>query len=124
MAEYFELGEVKVRPGGYFNIQKSGGNPIPGVVNGVTAVIFKSDFGPLNQVVEFTAEEGYADIFGTGGTTDAIQYAINGGAKDLVAVRLGTTERRPLLRSKTPRRKQARTPSRLRQNIRAIWNSP
>ena len=49
MAGTFILGETKVRPGTYFNIQKKGGNATAGVMNGVTAVIFRADFGPLNE---------------------------------------------------------------------------
>ena len=49
MAGTFILGETKVRPGTYFNIQKKGGNAAAGVMNGVTAVIFRADFGPLND---------------------------------------------------------------------------
>ena len=81
MAETYIVGETKVRPGAYFNIQKTGNNAAASIISGVTAVIFKSDFGPLNQAVELNAEDGYADTFGTGGTTDAMQEAINGGAR-------------------------------------------
>ncbi len=43
MAGTFVLGETKIRPGSYFNIQKKGGNVVDGIMNGVTAVIFKAD---------------------------------------------------------------------------------
>lgn len=89
MAGTFILGETKVRPGSYFNIQKKGGNAAAGVMNGVTAVIFKADFGPLNTAVELSAEDGYEPTFGTGLTTDAIKEAIAGGAKTIIACRLG-----------------------------------
>lgn len=89
MAETYIVGETKVRPGAYFNIQKTGTNAAASVISGVTAVIFKSDFGPLNQAIELNAEDGYVDTFGNGGTTDAIQEAINGGAKTIVACRVG-----------------------------------
>lgn len=89
MAGTFILGETKVRPGAYFNIQKKGGNAATGIMNGVTAVIFKSDFGPLNTVVELSPEDGYEKIFGMGLTTDAIQEAIAGGAKTIIACRVG-----------------------------------
>lgn len=89
MAGTFILGEKKVRPGSYFNIQKKGGNAVAGVMNGVTAVIFKADFGPLNTAVELSAEDGYEPTFGTGLTTDAIKEAIAGGAKTIIACRLG-----------------------------------
>lgn len=89
MAGTFILGETKVRPGSYFNIQKKGGNSITGVMNGITAVIFKADFGPLNTAVELSAEDGYEQTFGTGLTTDAIREAIAGGAKTIIACRVG-----------------------------------
>ena len=89
MAGTFILGETKVRPGSYFNIQKKGGNTAAGIMNGVTAVIFKADFGPLNTVVELSAEDGYEQTFGTGLTTDAIREAIAGGAKTIIACRVG-----------------------------------
>ncbi len=89
MAGTFILGETKVRPGSYFNIQKKGGNAAAGIMNGVTAVIFKADFGPLNTAVELSAEDGYEKIFGTGLTTDAIREAAAGGAKTIIACRVG-----------------------------------
>lgn len=89
MAGTFILGEMKVRPGAYFNIQKKGGNSASGVMNGVTAVIFKADFGPLNVAVELNAEDGYEKTFGSGLTTDAIREAIAGGAKTIIACRVG-----------------------------------
>ena len=89
MAGTFILGETKVRPGSYFNIQKKGGNAAAGIMNGVTAVIFKADFGPLNTAVELSAEDGYEQTFGTGLTTDAIREAIAGGAKTIIACRVG-----------------------------------
>ena len=89
MAGTFILGETKVRPGSYFNIQKKGGNAAAGVMNGVTAVIFKADFGPLNTAVELSAEDGYERTFGTGLTTDAMKEAIAGGAKTIIACRVG-----------------------------------
>lgn len=88
MAGYFLVGETKVRPGSYFNIGKNG-NISADVINGITTVIFRSDFGPLEKVTEISLEEGYEDIYGTGGTTDAIQQAFNGGAKTVIACRLG-----------------------------------
>ncbi len=90
MAGTFILGEAKVRPGAYFNIQKKGGNSAAGIMNGVTAVIFKADFGPLNTAVELSAEDGYEKIFGTGLTTDAIREAVAGGAKTIIACRVGS----------------------------------
>lgn len=91
MAGTFILGETKIRPGSYFNIQKKGGNAAASVMNGVTAVIFKADFGPLNTAVELDVSAGddYSKTFGTGLTTDAIREAVAGGAKTIIACRLG-----------------------------------
>lgn len=89
MAGTFILGETKVRPGSYFNIQKKGGNSTSGTMNGVTIAIFRADFGPLNEVVELDAGDGYEKIFGTGLTTDVMREAIAGGAKTIIACRVG-----------------------------------
>lgn len=89
MAGIFKLGEEKVRPGSYYRISTNDKLDVE-IINGVTAVIFRSDFGPLGEVVELSKEENYADLFGTGGTTDAIREAINGGALTILACRLGT----------------------------------
>lgn len=89
MAGTFILGETKVRPGAYFNIQKKGGNDAT-VMNGVTAVIFRADFGPLNTAVELDAADGYESIFGNGLTTDTIREAVAGGAKKIIACRVGS----------------------------------
>ena len=89
MAGIFILGEEKVRPGSYFRIKKNGNDASSTVVNGVTAVIFRSDFGPLVKAVTIGREEGYEGIYGTGGTTDAIREVFKGGANTVIAVRLG-----------------------------------
>lgn len=89
MAGTFVLGEQKVRPGSYFNIQKNSSDSQAATINGVTAVIFKADFGPLNKVVEIEAKAGYEAVFGTGLTTDAIKEAIAGGAQTIIACRVG-----------------------------------
>ena len=89
MAGTYVLGETKVRPGAYFNIQKKGTGQQSGTVSGVTAVLFRSDFGPLNTAVELNPDDGFANTFGNGGTTDAIQEAINGGAQTIIACRVG-----------------------------------
>ena len=89
MAGIFILGEEKVRPGSYFNIRKNDDDSVAAVINGVTAVIFRSDFGPVGEAVELSRDDGYESIFGTSGTTDAMGQALAGGAKTLIACRLG-----------------------------------
>ena len=90
MAGYFEIGETKVRPGSYFNIGNNGDTSTADVVNGVSAVTVKADYGPLGKVIRVTKDENYKDIFGDGGTTEAIGQMFKGGAKEVLAVRLGS----------------------------------
>lgn len=91
MAGYFIPGEVKIRPGAYFNVDKIGDDGGFGAIDGVVAVVFKADFGPINSVTVLERDENYADIYGNGGTTDAIREAIAGGAKKIIACRAGGT---------------------------------
>ena len=101
MAGTFIIGEQKVRPGAYFNVQKNGGDATTSTINGVTAVVFRSDFGPLGKAVELSAQNGYKNTYGDGMTTDAIQEAFNGGANTVIACRLGEggTEGHVILRN-------------------------
>lgn len=89
MAGTFIIGEKKVRPGAYFNVTKKNEGITPAIISGVVGVAFKSDFGPLGTVKELSTSEGYEKTFGTGGTTDAIREAFNGGAITVLAVRIG-----------------------------------
>ncbi len=89
MAGYFRVGEQKIRPGAYFNVSKKGEEHAFGAVDGVVAVLFKSSFGPLGTVKIIEREDGYAQIYGEGGTTDALREALYGGAQKLVACRIG-----------------------------------
>lgn len=89
MPGYFTDGNWQLRPGLYYNIDTPRGNSVVAARDGVVAVLFKSDFGPLNEVVEFTSDENYKTMFGEGGTIDTIDCAIQGGASDIVAVRVG-----------------------------------
>lgn len=89
MAGIFVLGEEKVRPGSYFRIKKNGDDSTTEVINGVTVVVFRSDFGPLGKASVLGRDEGYESTYGTGGTTDAIKEVFKGGADTVIAVRLG-----------------------------------
>ena len=59
MAGIFVLGEEKVRPGSYFRIKKNGDDSTTEVINGVTVVVFRSDFGPLGKASILGRDEGY-----------------------------------------------------------------
>lgn len=90
MAGYFQIGEMKIRPGSYFNVQKRTENNEFGAVDGIVAVLFRSNMGPLGTVKMIEREEGYEKTYGTGGTTDALREAIYGGAQKLIAFRIGS----------------------------------
>lgn len=89
MAGTFMAGELKIRPGAYFNIKNTGNNSANGAQDGVVAVIFKSDFGPLGVAVELNADEGYERTYGTSLTTDVMREALAGGAIRLICCRIG-----------------------------------
>ena len=90
MAGYFNIGESKVRPGAYFNVQTNGDDLSYGAIDGVVAVLFQADMGPLGEARVLSASDGYMKTYGTGGTTDAIREALYGGASRIVACRVGT----------------------------------
>ncbi len=90
MARYLNYGSEATRPGNYFNYDKKGQDKVAGATDGVCAVLFKSNWGPLGEAVVRTADEGYESVFGTGGTTDAIALNIEGGTSELILVRVGT----------------------------------
>ena len=89
MAGTYMVGEVKVRPGTYFNVQKKGDGAAAGATNGIVGVLFKSDWGPLNEAVEVSVDDGYDGTYGNGGTTDAIGLAFEGGAVTAICCRVG-----------------------------------
>lgn len=89
MAGTFIIGETKIRPGTYFNIQKAGDNQIAGAIDGITAIFFKGDFGPLNEAVEITPADGYESLYGTAGTTAAIREVLSAGVTKCICVRVG-----------------------------------
>lgn len=90
MAGYFDLGETKIRPGGYFNVQKADEDSGFGAVDGVVALLFQAQMGPLGVATVIDAKDGYEKVFGTGGTTEVMKEALYGGASKLIAVRVGT----------------------------------
>lgn len=90
MAGYFAVGETKTRPGAYFNVQSNGSGDSYGAIDGIVAVLFKSNMGPLNKAQILEAGDGYESVYGTGGTTDAIREALYGGARQILAVRVGS----------------------------------
>ena len=56
MADSYTPGEKKIRPGAHYHIGKKGTDATAGAVNGVTAVLFRADFGPLCTAVEMSSD--------------------------------------------------------------------
>ncbi len=92
MASFFIIGEKKPRPGVYFRYENNGKPPVAGVDDGKCAAVFRSNWGPLGQVMVL---EGDGDIKkkygdgGTAGTTAVPMEQFKGGARLIYAVRLG-----------------------------------
>lgn len=90
MARYLNYGAEATRPGNYFNYDKKGKDKVLGATDGVCAILFKSNWGPLGEAVIRSADEGYEGVFGSGGTTDTIALNLEGGTTEMVLVRVGT----------------------------------
>ncbi len=89
MAGIFTDGVEEIRPGTYFNVDPEVDFSLASAQNGIVGVVFRGTFGPLNEVVKISLEEGYYPSFGDGGNVDALQYAFLGGAQTILAVRVG-----------------------------------
>lgn len=94
MAGRYSIGETKVRPGIYFRETSDENYEIAGASNGVVAVAFKANWGPLGEVVTI---ESPADIYtyfgddsGAGSNVGIINKIFLGGASVVKAIRVGT----------------------------------
>mgnify|MGYP002869723754 FL=1 len=90
MAGYFQIGEQKIRPGAYFNVQSKDSEVEP--IDGIVVCLFRSTTGPLGEacVLNTANRDDYTKIYGTDGTTDVIREALAGGAIRIIACRLGS----------------------------------
>lgn len=86
----FLAGETKVRPGMYVRTTNVGGSEGSPVSQGIVGVLFKSAWGPLNEVVTVESALEAKKIFGTSGTVDTIIEAFKGGCRRVKGIRLGT----------------------------------
>lgn len=90
MAGIFTDGAAKVRPGTYFNVNTNDGAGVIGAKDGIVAVLFKGTFGPVNEVRELADIREINPVYGNGGDVDGVELAFLGGAKTVLAVRVGT----------------------------------
>ena len=94
MAGRFTAGETKVRPGIYFRQENGGGLDLSGATNGVVAVAFQANWGPLGEVVtiEDPSEIPYkfGDDSGSGSNVAILTKIFQGGASVIKACRVGS----------------------------------
>lgn len=93
MAQVYQLGVEAVRPGTYFRVS-SGDVTTVGAVNGIAAVLFKSNWGELNKVVDVDQSQmnNLSELFGDGDGVQAIKEALLGGATTVKAIRVGNDD--------------------------------
>jgi hypothetical protein len=92
MAQFFIIGEKKIRPGVYFRYENYGTPPIAGVDDGKCAAVFRSNWGPVGQAVVLEQSEDIAKKYGDSGengTTAVPTEQFKGGARLVYAIRLG-----------------------------------
>lgn len=90
MAQTWQLGVDPIRPGTYYRREREGVT-VAGAINGILAVLFQSNWGTLNKVVDVyqTDLNNLADIFGTSDGVETIRQGLLGGATTIRAVRVG-----------------------------------
>ena len=91
MAQIWQLGVQQVRPGTYFRVS-SGDVTTVGAVNGIVAVLFQSNWGEFNKVINVDQSQlnNLTEMFGEGIGTTTIREALLGGATMVKAVRVGS----------------------------------
>ena len=91
MAQIWQLGVQQVRPGTYFRVS-SGDVTTVGAVNGIVAVLFQSNWGEFNKVINVDQSQlnNLTEMFGEGVGTTTIREALLGGATMVKAVRVGS----------------------------------
>lgn len=92
MAGTYTIGEKKIRPGTYFRTLKKGNNSVVGATNGICAVVFRADFGPLGKAEILTPDDDYTKLYGDGGTTDTIREVLLAGVYRAICVRVGNAD--------------------------------
>lgn len=94
MSGRFTAGETKARPGIYFRQENGGGNDITGASNGVVAVAFKANWGPLGEIVTLDSPAdipaAFGDDSGSGSNVAILNKIFLGGASQIKAVRVGS----------------------------------
>lgn len=86
MGIFFTPGEKKVRPGAYNRYENGGAKAIG--TSGFVAAVFGGDWGPLNSIQTILPEQDPSLIYGDS-ASEVIDLTLAGGAKKVLAVRVG-----------------------------------
>lgn len=88
---FFTAGENKARPGVFQRYEKGISGLYAGAQDGVVAALIGAPWGELGKVYEIGSNPGEAEAaFGSGDGVDVINEIFNGGAKKVLAVRVGS----------------------------------
>lgn len=92
MGAFYRAGENKIRPGVYRRFENSGISNLVGAIYGVFAIPVHSEFGPLDTVSVFEADQvnEFVQMYGEKGTVDAAMALFEGGATKVFVYRLGS----------------------------------
>lgn len=93
MSGRYSNGQTMPRPGVYFREENGGGNELIGARNGVVAVAFKANWGPLGEIVTLESSSEIAGYFGDDSGENSnvaiLEKIFLGGASQIKAVRVG-----------------------------------
>lgn len=87
--EAFALLEEKIRPGVFVRIVNTGSTGSVALPRGIVGAIFRADWGPIGSAHELEAEGQIMETYGDLAQTAVAREAFRGGARRVVAVRLG-----------------------------------
>lgn len=92
MGQMYLKGERKIRPGVYHRYENATQTTDSGTLTGVCAIPIRSDWGPLGAVnrIAFSEKSRLTELYGSGGTVNAVTELFNGGANTVYVYRLGT----------------------------------
>ena len=94
MADRYNLGETKIRPGVHYRRESGNEVNLTGYEDGIVAIAFRSNWGPLGEVVTIESPAEIATIFGddsgSNSYTRLLRYIFQGGATQIKAVRIGS----------------------------------
>lgn len=93
MGTFYKIGQQMIRPGTFFHISNGGGSSVQGAAPGICAALFKSNWGPLGEVVYCSEKTQVEKQYGTAnGTTNLSDVAVQQlkNVTETACLRLGT----------------------------------